>query len=263
MMSRWTPVWLVFLVLAIGAVWSFRDAGDDVPTKSDRVVAGVGKMGVAGAAGGDDMRFLGVSDSGALSEVRNAISVKPVVTMGSGAASLLAEEIALRALAGAEGLSLTEREWTALASVTLNTQAVRHAYEAEIAVATMGADGNGRLEIPEYAEAGAALRTEFYAALLKELGESSAMEVVKKLSEQLESRFAGFGAAVQTLDVSLRDGRVTRTVAYWNEADLGGETRMRRETIFPQMEDPDGLQWGPLLERVEAGNGQGKRSSRG
>ncbi|ATC62622.1 hypothetical protein CMV30_00795 [Nibricoccus aquaticus] len=144
--------------------------------------------------------------------------------------------------------------------MTLTTQAVRHAYEAEIAVAAVSEDGRGRLEIPEYVDAGAALRTEFYAALLKELGESAAMEVVRKLSERLEGRFAGFGAAVQTLDFSAGDvidavsgteieGSVTRTVVFWNESDA---TRTRRETIFPQLEDPEGAQWGALLARVEA-----------
>ena len=177
-----------------------------------------------------------------------------------------AGEAAAAGIGGArfETLDVTvEREWAALATVTLNTQAVRHAYEAEIAVATVSEGGEGRLEIPAYVEAGAALRTEFYGELLKALGEVAASEVVTKLSERLESRFAGFGAAVQTLDISLREGCVTRTVAYWDEPDLGGETRTRRETIFPQMEDPDGLQWGPLLARVEAAQGQGKKSSRG
>ncbi|MGC4072629.1 MAG: hypothetical protein QM760_08940 [Nibricoccus sp.] len=173
---------------------------------------------------------------------------------------MLAEEIELRALGAGVELSLNEREWTALARLALNMQAVRHAYEAEIAVATLRENGQQRLEIPAYVEAGAALRTEFYSELLKELGESGAMEVVRKLSDRLEARFAGFGAAVQTLDFS-RDGiseadavSVTRTVVYWNET-----SRTRSETIFPQMEDPDGLQWGPLLARVGAGQAKKAR----
>lgn len=229
------------------------------------------RSGVTGAAGGEGVYAPAgegrpeaggvVSAAGKSVVAKGMAGVKPVVAIGAGAEALLAEEIALRALVGAEELSLTEREWAALAMVTLNTQAVRHAYEAEIAVVAVGEGGDGRLEIPAYVEAGAVLRTEFYGELLKALGESAAMEVVRKLSERLESRFAGFGAAVQTLDVSLSEGIVTRTVAYWDEADAGGATRTRRETVFPGMEDPDGLQWGALLERVEVAQAAG--ASRG
>ncbi len=251
MMPRWTPACLIFLLLAIGAVWSFRKAGGDEAKAVAMPVTQVAETGTRGGLGGSKTTILKTAASEVVPGVKTAIGIKPVATMGTGGAALLAEEIALRALVGAEELSLTEREWAALATVTLNMQAVRHAYEAEIAVATVMADGNGRLEIPEYVEAGAALRTEFYGELLKALGEASAGEVVKKLSERLESRFAGFGAAVQTLDVSLREGSVTRTVAYWDDADAVGKTRIRRETIFPMMEDSDGLQWGALLKRVE------------
>jgi hypothetical protein len=150
--------------------------------------------------------------------------------------------------------------------VSFNTQAVRHAYEAEIAVAISREDGKQRLEIPAYVEAGAALRAEFYSGLLKELGQQAALEVAQKIADRLEARFAGFGAAVQTLDFSADGvqgadlGTVTRTVVFWNEDNAAEAAHTRSETIFPKLEDPDGLQWGPLLARAEAAQVQGRKS---
>jgi hypothetical protein len=256
MMPRWTLPCSLFLLLALGGAWSFREGRDGVPMGPAVAVVKRGGEGVSAKAVDG---FLAAGFGGTAMAERRTDGVKSVASIGAGAAALLAEEIALRALAGAVELSLSEQEWAGLATVTLNTQAVRHAYEAEIAVVAAEADGRGRLEIPEYAEAGTMLRTEFYAALREELGESSATEVMRKLSERLESHFAGFGAAVQTLDVSLREGRVTRTVAYWDERDASAETRMRSETVFPQLEDPEGAQWGPLIARVEAAQAERRK----
>jgi len=266
MTLRWTLPVILFL-FALGGAWSFREASvvraKIGPTAQTDNALSAGKIGMVSAPG------VGAWVVRATNQLDERLSAKPVATLGAGAAALLAEEIELRALGGDVALSLTEREWTALAGVTLNTQAVRHAYEAEIAVATLHEDGRRRLEIPAYVEAGAALRREFYAELLKELGESAAMEVVRKLSDRLEARFAGFGAGVQTWDFStgndggadaLRSASVTRTVVFWNESNASELTRTRSETIFPQIEDPEGVQWGPLLARAEAAQVQGKKS---
>jgi hypothetical protein len=264
---RTLPVILFLFVL--GGAWSLREANASRAEIGPAAHAIDGLFARKIGHGTVSAPDVGAQVTQTMDGRNERVSAKRVATIGAGAAALLAEEIELRALGGDVALSLTEREWMALAGVTLNTQAVRHAYEAEIAVATLREDGRQRLEIPAYVEAGAALRREFYAELLKELGESAAMEVVRKLSDRLEARFAGFGAGVQTLDFStgsgrgegaLRAGSVTRTVVFWNESNATEATRTRSETIFPQIEDPDGLQWGPLLARVEAAQAQGKKS---
>lgn len=268
MMPRWTLPCFIFLLLALGGAWSFRGAKAAGAAQVLRQ-GHDGKGTRAGNFFGNGAALESVaSGTWAIGGRSDAGSLTRVATVGAGAAALLSEEIELRALGGEVALSLTEREWAALAGVTLTTQAVRHAYEAEIAVATLREDGRNRLEIPEYVSAGAVLRTEFYSALLKELGESAAMEVMRKLSQRLESRFAGFGAAVQTLDFSTGEwagaemagvgvGSVTRTVVFWNESNADVASRTRSETVFPQLEDPEGAQWGPLLARVEAAQVQG------
>jgi hypothetical protein len=268
MIPRWPLPILLFFLLVGGAcsLWletvPARGVGQTF-TGSRRAEA-LGKNERA-ATGGEAARApIAIVEEGSVGNVPPVAS-KSWGTMHRGAAAVLAEEIELRALGEARALSLTAEQWTAFAGLTLCHQAIRHAYEAEVAVVAEAGNGWQRMEIPVYAEAGAALRTEFYSALLSELGDLIAEEIVRKLSPELESRFAGFGAAAQTLEFSERasggadGGSVTRTTVYWDEAVGGDALRTRQETFFPLMEDPDGLQWGPLLARLEKSPGKKAR----
>lgn len=175
------------------------------------------------------------------------------VALSEDSAALVAETSALQLLAQDTELDLNARQWSALAAVTLNIQAVRQAYEATIATATKGVAGRTRIEVPAYASAGDALRAKFHAELREQLGEANAAEIVEKLGAQLEGHFAGFGVSVQTLDITLAPlgdtagCEVTRTVQYWNS--VAGENRLttRRETHFPGLEDPSGQNWSAWL----------------
>jgi hypothetical protein len=179
------------------------------------------------------------------------------VRMAAQDAARLNEEIELRTLAQTSGLELSETQWRTFAEVTLFHQAIRHAYEAEIASVSVTSTGMKRLEIPVYGAAGDALRELFLSSLRRELGAGVAAEIENKIGARIEARFAGFGVALQTLDFqpdATADNAgttVTRTVAFWNSAAGEEHLSTRKETFFPELEDPSGDQWGPLLARVD------------
>jgi hypothetical protein len=172
------------------------------------------------------------------------------------ATALVGEMCDLQLLAQGTGLALDSRQWSMLAAVVLNTQAVRQIYEAEIATATLVAPGQYRVEVPSYASAGDLLRAQFHADLRAKLGEATAGEVLAKLGEKLEGHFAGFGVSLQTIDIAAdprgadTNWQVTRTVTYWNSVDGGDRLTTRRETHFPAWEDPTGERWAALLAVV-------------
>jgi hypothetical protein len=172
------------------------------------------------------------------------------------ATALVGEMCDLQLLAQGTGLALDSRQWSMLAAVVLNAQAVRQIYEAEIATATLVAPGRYRVEVPSYASAGDLLRAQFHADLRAKLGEATAGEVLAKLGEKLEGRFAGFGVSLQTIDIAAdprgadTNWQVTRTVTYWNSVDGGDRLTTRRETHFPAWEDPTGERWAALLAVV-------------
>jgi hypothetical protein len=182
----------------------------------------------------------------------------PPAQISADATVVVAEIAELQMMAEGADLDLSSEQWSTLAAVTLNIQAVRHAYEAQIAASTMLAPGRYRVEIPNYATAGDALRAKFQAELQGGLGETLATEIVAKLGSRLEAHFAGFGVSVQTLDIiadsraGATDYQVTRTVRYWNSVEGADRLTTRRETHFPLWEDPTGESWGPLLAVVGA-----------
>ncbi len=187
----------------------------------------------------------------------SAVTV-PVVEASSGVSAHVAEMVALQLLAQGTELELGAQQWAALAAVTAEIQAVRHAYEASIAVATWREPGRGRIEIPAYAAAGDALRARFHAGLREQLGEANAAEILAQIGARLEGHFAGFGVSVQTLEVTGGPGgvpaewEVTRTVKFWNSVEGHDRLTTRRETHFPGREDPAGDHWGPLLTVLHA-----------
>lgn len=162
----------------------------------------------------------------------------------------------LHLLAGETELDLTTKQWSRLAEIVVEAQAVRHHYEATIAVARETAPGRYRLEIPAYAAAGDELRRQFLADLQSGLGQDGAAEVIAKLGRQLEGRFAGFGVSAQTLEITgdpatkLADVQVARTARYWNSVDGSDRVTTRREVTFPASEDPTGENWSALLALV-------------
>lgn len=170
----------------------------------------------------------------------------------------LVEVAELQMLAQGTGLELGAAQWTALAQVTLQMQAVRQAYEADIATTTVVARGRYRVDIPSYPSAGAALRTKFYATLGTQLGDAATAEVMDRLGARLEARFGGFGISVQSLEINgdARGGvagwEVTRTVTFSDQAEGKEKVTTRRETYFPTWEDPAGERWGALLALVAA-----------
>ena len=179
-------------------------------------------------------------------------------------AALVAETAALQLLARDTQLELNARQWSAFAAVALEFQAVRAAYEAELARSIAPRDGKQRIEIPAYPVAGDRLREKFQAALVEALGAENAAEIRRELGSKLEGYFAGFGVGAQTLEFAglparTGDFQVTRTVHYWNSIEGGAALSLRRETCFPALEDPTGATWAPLLERMAhlAGGGTG------
>ncbi len=162
----------------------------------------------------------------------------------------------LHLLAGETELDLTTKQWSRLAEIVVQTQAVRHHYEARIAIAKETAPGRYRLEIPAYAVAGDELRREFLANLESGLGKEGAAEVAEKLGRQLEARFAGFGVSTQTLEITGNpraqptEVQVARTAHYWNSVDDNERMTTRRDVIFPASEDPTGENWSALLALV-------------
>jgi hypothetical protein len=126
-----------------------------------------------------------------------------------------------------------------------------------------------RLEIPVYGAAGDALRGGFYGGLRTALGADVSEEIATKLGAALEARFAGFGVAVQTLDFvrEVADfseiSTVRRTIWFWNGTSEESALSRRQEMFFPELEDPTGAQWGPLLARIGAQGNAGIKKSRG
>ncbi|HLP24845.1 MAG TPA: hypothetical protein VK477_04145, partial [Acidobacteriota bacterium] len=108
----------------------------------------------------------------------------------------------LRLMAGETELDLTTKQWDALAVVFMQTQAVRHHYEAQIATVREIAAGRYRIEIPPYAAAGDELRRQFAADLETAVGPAAAAEIMDKLGRKLDDRFAGFGIGTQTLEIT-------------------------------------------------------------
>lgn len=178
--------------------------------------------------------------------------------LSADASALVAEMCDLQLLAHGTDLALNSRQWSALAEVVLRAQAVRQTYEARIATSTVIAPGQYRLEIPVYANAGDLLRESFNTELRTELGETTATDVLAKLGDKLEARFAGFGVSAQTLDItakpdaSLSDIQITRTVTYWDSVEGSNHPTTRREIHFPAYEDPTGDSWSALLAAVKA-----------
>lgn len=197
------------------------------------------------------------------SATRPAVAAIPTalgtpVQLSADASALVTEMCNLHLLADAADLSLTSQEWSVFAAVVLRTQAIRQACEARIATSQVIAPGHYRLEIPAYAGVGDALREKFHADLRTELGELKAAEVLAKVGDRLEGRFAGFGVSVQTLEVNaspggaLGDMEVTRTATYWNSVEGSDRLTTRREIYFPALEDPTGDGWSALLAMVKA-----------
>lgn len=192
-------------------------------------------------------------------KIRSKIS--PATTphqLSADASALVAEMCDLQLLAHGSNLALDSRQWSAFAGVVLRAQAVRQTYEARIATSTVIAPGQYRVEIPVYADAGDLLRENFNTDLQIELGVTIATDVLAKMGDKLEARFAGFGVSAQTLDItakpgaSLSDLQITRTITYWNSVEGGDHPATRREIHFPAYEDPTGDSWSALLAAVKA-----------
>ncbi len=172
------------------------------------------------------------------------------------ASVLVTEMCDLHLLAQGTELSLNSRQWPAFAAVVLRCQAIRHAYEAQIAQVRMIAPGQGRVEIPTYAAWGGELRQQFSHELCADLGEAPALEVMAKLGDRLEKRFAGFGGCVQTLDIVAdseaepNDMQITRTVEDRIGAKGGERLTPRCEMHFPVLEDPTGDTWSAMLAKM-------------
>lgn len=178
-----------------------------------------------------------------------AVGSVPAVEASVEATALVAEIVALQWLAQGTELELGARQWAELAKVTTEIQAVRHAFEASIAVATVREPGRSRIEIPAYPVAGDALRARFQSGLRENLGDANAAEILERLGARLEGHFAGFGVSVQTLEISGAPAEfaVTRTIKFWNSVEGQDRLTTRRETHFPDREDPTGEQWSALL----------------
>jgi hypothetical protein len=178
--------------------------------------------------------------------------------LSNDASALLTEICDLQLMAQDSGLTLNSQQWSTFAAVVLRTQAIRQTYEAQIATSKAIAPGQYRVEIPVYASVGDALRQEFNDELRQELGAPMAANVLAKLGERLEARFAGFGVSAQTLDIAAAPGaqpsdiQITRTVTYWNSVEGSDHATTRREIHFPADEDPTGDSWSALLAMVKA-----------
>lgn len=180
----------------------------------------------------------------------------PVAELSEDAAAHFAALCQLKLLAADTELDLSHREWAKLTEAVTQAQAVRLAYEAEIARTEEVAPGRFRVEIPAYAAAGDELRRRFEAELRAGLGDAVAAEVREKLGSKLEGRFAGFGVSAQTLEITgdprraPGDVTVQRTASYWNSVEAGERATTRHETILPAAEDPTGATWSPLLALI-------------
>jgi hypothetical protein len=252
-LRRVAPVLLMAALLAGGAASGFRSFADSRAEKPHNAVTPARER--------DGRASIAASEAAALSQERRIEAIARArtgapATLNGDEAALLAETSELQLLAAGTDLALDSAQWTKLASVALELEAVRQTYEAEIASAVAVAPGKFRVEIPSYAAAGAALRAKFYAELERALGTAVAADVADKIGARLEARFGGFGLSVQTLDIAadsnrgLADCVVTRTVTY-AMPDAGGERVMKRQEMFmPAAEDPTGERWGPMLARL-------------
>ena len=220
-------------------------------------VAGV-KAAVIGLAKTErllaETEFQDVSTGTPLSTVA---SITPCVEqLSSDANALVVAMCDLQLMAGGTDLSLDSGQLSTLAAVVVRTQAIRHNYEAEIASLQVIALGKYRVEIPMYARAGDALRQQFIAELRSGLGEATATEVLAKMGERLEARFAGFGVSVQTLDITGNPAtdrtnvQIAQTASYWNSVEGRDRLTTRSEIHFPAIEDPTGDKWDTLLAMV-------------
>lgn len=181
---------------------------------------------------------------------------RPAEEMAPGDAGQFAMHCQLRLLAADTDLDLSHHEWATLSRAVIDAQAVRLAYEAEIARVVRVAPGHWRVEIPSYAEAGDELRRRLWANVHEGLGAAVAQEVRETLGRKLEARFAGFGVSAQTLEISgdpaaaPGDVTVQRTARFWDSIDGSAIMSTRHEVHFPAFEDPAGEQWTPLLALV-------------
>lgn len=188
---------------------------------------------------------------------------KPAQELGAEGTGVVAEIVALQALARDTELELSPRQWTAFAAATAHIQAVRQAYEASIARVAAREPGRFQMEVPAYPAAGDALRAKLHAELREQVGENTAAEILAQMGRALEGHFAGFGVGVQTLEFAgapggaANDYRVTRTVRFWNAVEGSERLTTRRETHFPKAEDPSGETWGPFLAALSAAGSAG------
>lgn len=179
-----------------------------------------------------------------------------VAELESEAAAQFVAVCQIKLLAAETDLDLSHRQWARLAAAATQAQAVRLAYEAEIATVRKIAPGRYRVDIPAYAAAGDALRQRFLAELRDSLGEAVAAEVLEKLGAKLEGIFAGFGVSSQTLEISgdahraPAEVQVERTAHFWNSAADSDRVTTRREVVLPLADDPTGEAWTPLLALV-------------
>lgn len=252
-LRRVAPSLLVALVIT-GAVICWRSSADRIETagNEETLQSGTRVTVVPAARVVEFFQPVVVPSSARLGPV-------PAVEASADATAQVAEIVALQLLAQGTEVELGARQWAELAKVTAEVQAVRHAYEASIAVATVREPGRSRIEIPAYAAAGDALRARFYAGLRENLGDTNAAEILARLGARLEGHFAGFGVSVQTLEISGAPAElaVTRTVQFWNSVEGQDRLTTRRETHFPDREDPSGEQWSALLAAPPAqGAGQ-------
>lgn len=198
--------------------------------------------------------------AGAAAETSDA---KPAQELGAEGTGVVAEIVALQALARDTELELSPRQWAAFATATAHIQAVRQAYEASIASVVTREAGRYCMEVPAYPAAGDALRAKFHAELREQVGENTAAEILALMGRALEGHFAGFGVGVQTLEFAAGPGgaandyRVTRTVRFWNAVEGSERLTTRRETHFPGAEDPSGETWGPFLAALSAAGSAG------
>lgn len=243
---RATPLLLIALV-GVGGWTLWRQAGSEPHSTTPVLAARWEKRPKPGAPLPRIVEFL-------TPERYAAAATKAPAVLSPDAAALTNETIALQLLAADTELELNARQWTALATATLKIQAIRQAYEASIARITAQAPGQTRMEIPTYAVAGDALREEFHAELRAQLGEANAAEVLAQLGRKLEGHFGGFGVSVQTIDIASDPARggdvITRTVQYWNSVEGQNRLTTRRETHFPDRDDPTGETWRPLLALI-------------
>ncbi len=249
------PVLLVAILVGVGLTGRSRPEGGAADTARGEV-----------AKLGDERER--ASRGATVSEVRATLpegvrtrpsSGKPApLVLTEEESGLLAATCELQLMAEGTALELTGGQWTALAKVALEVQAIRHNYEAQIATATKVTPGHYRVEVPVYAQTGDALRERFQTNLRAALGEPAAAAVIERLGARLEGYFAGFGVSVQTIEIAggargaRADYEVTRTVQYWDSVAGRDELTTRRETHVPAWEDPAGERWGALLARIES-----------